>query len=842
MSKQSRLNLLVSMTIALAIVAWLPGCDDASAPGGGGIFGDGTSGPGEPAKPSLRKPLDVVSNSIGMKLVVVPPGKFQMGSPLTEEKRSGEEVLHDVEITKPFFMGAFEVTQDEFEIVMSENPSGVKDNGKLPVHNVSWEQAVAFCRKLSERPAEKAAGRTYRLPTEAEWEYACRATTTTATAFGDALTSEQANLDGTSPYGEAESGAYLMKPATVGSYKANGFGLYDMHGNVWEYCSDWYVFDYYSNSPEEDPQGPDPAFSHVIRGGSWYEEARYCRSAYRTEYVPPLDSNYYGFRVVASMGVDSFDSSASVDLASAPPIKPESMEPAPTDDTDDSGTDDDDESDAGSTPATTTSNPGANTLPAGWRKFLPLALIVPALAFVLCAIDYGKLGSWHHLDLLLLCGVFAMQLTHEFNSATGELIGWLVGFALIARISAAPRFNVDTPLANKSATLFMLGLVLTLVVRAAVMVLRSKPLVSIWSSLPLPWLVNRAPSWMPSPYIEVVFDIVAAMALFTIGKRWINAATGFGLAWAVLAMSLGGGSIATVFIVMAVLAMQKSAMAGSMLGVASVFYWPLTFAIPGWAAFYASDSRKSFLIGTVAAVFVSSIGVITVLALNGQFIDPSASGMSMGRPIMAGLLLVGLAVGLTVFPKTKSRVSVTLSLAAIGLAAVMLWPTPLTMSAALPWLAVTMFATRATSLATSPQVAATAPAANSTSPPATPPQLPSVAASPARQPTSKPPSIPALPANAGVPTATVNPKPTSTPVQSAAKTSALPPKLPTGNAPATGQQKPPRPTFAKSPSVPKATTSPTAAPQTAARKPLPPPKSPPRNPDMPKPPPPPARG
>ena len=119
-----------------------------------------------------------------MKLAVVPPGEFMMGSPDTEEKRSGDEVQHRVKLTKPIFMGAHEVTQAEFQKVMESNPSGITDSDTLPVQNVSWEQATAFCRKLSDLPEEKAAGRVYRLPTEAEWEYACRSGSRTPSSFG----------------------------------------------------------------------------------------------------------------------------------------------------------------------------------------------------------------------------------------------------------------------------------------------------------------------------------------------------------------------------------------------------------------------------------------------------------------------------------------------------------------------------------------------------------------------------------------------------------------------------------------------------------------------------------
>jgi formylglycine-generating enzyme required for sulfatase activity len=159
------------------------------------------------------------------------------------------------------------------------------DTDDFPLEGQSWEGAVEFCNKLSALPAEKRAGRKYRLPTEAEWEYACRggATSSTPFHFGNSLSSSQANFNGSYPFGGAAKGPFLLRPCKVGNYTKNAFGLYDMHGNVAEWCSDWYDKDYYEKSPRRDPQGPAKGRFRVHRGGSYgeYDGGRACRSAYR---------------------------------------------------------------------------------------------------------------------------------------------------------------------------------------------------------------------------------------------------------------------------------------------------------------------------------------------------------------------------------------------------------------------------------------------------------------------------------------------------------------------------------------------------------------------------------
>ena len=176
------------------------------------------------------------------------------------------------------------------------------------MENLSWEDAVAFCQVLSEKPEEKKAGRKYRLPTEAEWEYACRAGTKTPFSFGTTLSADQANFNGNYPY-NAKKGPYIRMTTKVGSYKPNAFGLYDMHGNVAEWCSDWYDPDYYENSPEEDPQGPPfgvlsdefKKFYLTVRGGCWLDDARACRSAYRYRAMTRNPYRLIGIRVVCEV-------------------------------------------------------------------------------------------------------------------------------------------------------------------------------------------------------------------------------------------------------------------------------------------------------------------------------------------------------------------------------------------------------------------------------------------------------------------------------------------------------------------------------------------------------------
>ncbi len=260
----------------------------------------------EPAAPPKS-----ITNSIRMKLALIPAGKFLMGSPKDEQERWPNEEQHELSITKPFYLGIYPVTQAEYEKVIGNNPSYFSsegpghsivedmDTGQFPVERVSWDDAVVFCQKLSEYPEEKKAGREYRLPTEAEWEYACRAETKTVFHHGDSLSFRQANFDGAYPYGGGCKGPYLGRTVTVGSYASNAFGLYDMHGNVWEWCRDWYDENYYETGPSEDPLGPTEATDRVVRGGCWLALGKFCRSASRNGFEPRNRILTVGFRVAA---------------------------------------------------------------------------------------------------------------------------------------------------------------------------------------------------------------------------------------------------------------------------------------------------------------------------------------------------------------------------------------------------------------------------------------------------------------------------------------------------------------------------------------------------------------
>ena len=265
---------------------------------------DGTPGFAAEAKSALEvqalpespKPRDQFINSIGMELVFLPPGTFWMGSPDDEADRSSSEVRHEVELTRGFWLGKYEVTQREWIALMGKNPSSFP-NLYAPVEKVSWNEVTEFCDKLTEREHHSGGldkGWKYSLPTEAQWEYACRAGTETPFFWGTTLNGKRANCDGTNPYGTEISGPYLQRTSTVGSYRANSWGLYDMHGNVYEWCLDWYG-EYEVGKP--DPHGPASGESRVFRGGSWDGRARLCRSANRYGNDPENSNDHIGFRV-----------------------------------------------------------------------------------------------------------------------------------------------------------------------------------------------------------------------------------------------------------------------------------------------------------------------------------------------------------------------------------------------------------------------------------------------------------------------------------------------------------------------------------------------------------------
>jgi formylglycine-generating enzyme required for sulfatase activity len=249
-----------------------------------------------------------LGEGVKLEMVLVPAGKFKMGFTKKEladfkvdfeenykkalKKELGKKELdvvdlimsfqgkqHEVTLTKPFYMGKYEVTQEQWEAVMGNNPS--KEKGKkLPVTNVSWEDCQEFIKKLNKKTDGG-----YRLPTEAEWEYACRAGTTTAYSFGDEMTPKEANY----------SDSNIGKPVAVGSYKPNAFGLYDMHGNVREWCEDWHGA--YPDGAVMDPQGPATGRNRVLRGGSFFSFESFARSSLRFNFSPAFRSYSDGFRL-----------------------------------------------------------------------------------------------------------------------------------------------------------------------------------------------------------------------------------------------------------------------------------------------------------------------------------------------------------------------------------------------------------------------------------------------------------------------------------------------------------------------------------------------------------------
>jgi formylglycine-generating enzyme required for sulfatase activity len=235
---------------------------------------------------------------LNLTMIWVKPGTFMMGSPESEKGRLRRETQHQVTLTKGFHLGKYEVTQAQWERVMGSSPSSYIGANR-PVEMVSWFNAVEFCAKLTEM--EKKAGRVpegtaYQLPTEAQWEYACRAGTTTVFSWGNSATSTQANFKGTHPYGGGASGPNLQQTTDVGQYAANPWGFHDMHGNVWEWCADWY--DTYPSGSVTNPKGRGAGSYRVNRGGSFNLGGALLRSAQRSLRSPSERvAGTVGFRV-----------------------------------------------------------------------------------------------------------------------------------------------------------------------------------------------------------------------------------------------------------------------------------------------------------------------------------------------------------------------------------------------------------------------------------------------------------------------------------------------------------------------------------------------------------------
>ncbi len=237
-----------------------------------------------------------LGGNVTMKLVLIPAGSFVMGSPASEKGRLKiEGPQHGVRISRPFYMGIYPVTQEQYEQIAEENQSKFRSPSN-PIENVTWYQAEAFCEKLSQKT-----GKLVRLPTEAQWEYACRAGTTTAFNVGKTISADDANFNGHAPYPGSKSTTWRAKTIPVGSFKPNAWGLYDMHGNVAQYCRDLYDDTYYARSPALDPPGPTKSKyrDHIVRGGGYSAEAAGVRSASRDACEIPRD--HIGFRVIVEL-------------------------------------------------------------------------------------------------------------------------------------------------------------------------------------------------------------------------------------------------------------------------------------------------------------------------------------------------------------------------------------------------------------------------------------------------------------------------------------------------------------------------------------------------------------
>ena len=250
------------------------------------------------ASEDIRTPIATTPDSwTGMVFVELPPGRFTMGSASMEAGRNEDEVLHDVEITRPFLMGQNEVTQQEWRTVMGSAPSHFGTCGpRCPTENVTYFDVQKFLEKLNAHAPQTLR---YRLPTEAEWEYACRARTTGPFATGENLTTAQSNYNGRIPYGVFPAGDFRQKTTPAGTFPLNPWGLADIHGNVWEWTSDWYGPYGETFAANIDPRGPAAGEKRVIRGGSWFFDANSARCGLRYTHAPQDKGFSLGFRVAA---------------------------------------------------------------------------------------------------------------------------------------------------------------------------------------------------------------------------------------------------------------------------------------------------------------------------------------------------------------------------------------------------------------------------------------------------------------------------------------------------------------------------------------------------------------
>jgi uncharacterized protein (TIGR02996 family) len=237
---------------------------------------------GQGVSPCVPQRSVVLGVGVEMVFSFLPPGTFLMGSPHNELGRDDDdETQHRVTLTKGYWLAIYPVTQAQWQAVMGNNPSMFKGDN-LPVEMVSWDDCQDFVKKLGRKT-----GKRFLLPKEAQWEYACRAGTTTPFHFGETISTDHANYDGNHTYGQGKKGVYRQKTTLVGIFPANAWGLYDMHGNVWEWCEDWY-----------EPYASEDDTVRVLRGGSWLNDPRLCRSACRVGEEPGHRLGYIGCRVL----------------------------------------------------------------------------------------------------------------------------------------------------------------------------------------------------------------------------------------------------------------------------------------------------------------------------------------------------------------------------------------------------------------------------------------------------------------------------------------------------------------------------------------------------------------
>jgi formylglycine-generating enzyme required for sulfatase activity len=235
-----------------------------------------------------------LGNGLSLELILIPTGVFQMGSP-RREGNPDEQPQHLVKI-KSVMMGKFLITQGQWKAIMGKLPPCRFQGDNLPAERVSWEDAQKFCQRLS-----KKTGRSYQLPSETQWEYACRAGTSTPFSFGETITVEVANFNGEHTFREEPRGFYFHSTNEVGKFPPNAFGLYDMHGNLWEWCSDNWLDDYTSSPRDSGSYQNKNSRDRVVRGGSWHEPPGLCRSAARLRALQSDADEFMGLRVVCDL-------------------------------------------------------------------------------------------------------------------------------------------------------------------------------------------------------------------------------------------------------------------------------------------------------------------------------------------------------------------------------------------------------------------------------------------------------------------------------------------------------------------------------------------------------------